>query len=271
LRLLAVDDVGWALRARACDGRLPLEPGLAWLEGRLATTPAGTKNWVLIHIPPGIDAFSTAHLTADLVPVPFLRPAVQKALVGWLAAPRDDVALVLAAHTHKFSFRLVPGGPGGVGIPVLLAPSVSPIFDNAPSFLVLGVTANGSIASTTDYSFDGGRWQRIGSLAELGMKAVDAAGIRAALATLDRTRTARHLYARLYEGGAPSEFSPSTWPVYRCAFERLGIDGFERCLIARRPRFFDATLAAVLAALIAFVVALVLGLRALARRRRAAS
>ena len=48
-----------------------LEAQLEWLRATLASTPSGTTNVVLMHIPPGYDAFSTER-TRGFFPWPFL-------------------------------------------------------------------------------------------------------------------------------------------------------------------------------------------------------
>jgi hypothetical protein len=120
------------------------------LRKALLERPADRK-WVIAHIPPGIDAYSTT-LARELVVVPFLDQAPRQQSLRLLSAPRSHVALVLAAHTHKFAYRIA-GEEGANPVAMLLIPSISPIFRNSPSFLTVNVRSDGVITNADDHAF----------------------------------------------------------------------------------------------------------------------
>lgn len=211
----------------AGDARAPRR-ALTTLAHDLRSAPSGMRSWVLFHEPPGIDAFSTSHLTHQLFVVPFLRPDYRDALVDLLADPRSRVALVIAGHTHKFSFRVIPTA-GAPGVPMLLVPSVSPIFDNAPSFLRTTVSADGELGDVTQFAFDDGRWQRHGDLASLGVAHFDAASLSNVIARMKKDPALVQRFASLYEGGGDDEINDRNAIVYLCAMKNFADPSFEAC------------------------------------------
>lgn len=100
---------------------------LAWLRTTLRDTPRGTRNVVMMHVPPGYDAFSTDYVRGFLS-WPFLKRRYNAELVGALAAPADRVAYAIAGHAHRFDFRLAGT------VPVIVLGSLSPIYVNNPAF-----------------------------------------------------------------------------------------------------------------------------------------
>ncbi len=240
---------------------------LSALRGALAGAPVGSHNWVLFHVPPGIDAFSTSHLTHGLIVVPFLRPRSRDEIVRAIADPRSHVALAIAGHTHKFAFRIVGDGPSSV--PMLLVPSISPIFANAPSFLVAPVAADGSLGDVVQYGFDGHDWSRLGALSELGVPRFLPAYLRRLQADLLDGSAHRALFAALYEGGADSEISPRTWSVYACAATYFTDTAFERCTGKRGYSILTRRGIGVAIAGAGIVLAVAAGFALRVRRRRA--
>src|ERR1019366_8839667 len=147
-----VDDVFWSPRYRAGCGPAGDIATTSLVELERALPPSAQRSWLFLHIPPGIDAFSTTHLAHGLVVVPFLDPGPRGRLFALVGDPARNVALVVAAHTHKFAFRIV-NESGKHPLPILLVPAISPIFDNAPAFLTANVSDDGSVSGVEEFSF----------------------------------------------------------------------------------------------------------------------
>jgi hypothetical protein len=186
------------------------------------------KSWVVFHIPPGIDAFSTSHLVHRLAVVPFLDSPVRDRLLAILRDPRRNVALAIAGHTHKFAFRLVDAGPHGF-LPMLLVPALSPIFRNYPMFLTVDVGPDGTLRRINEHAYDGTAWRVAGSSADLGLPAFTGAALAKLAGRLDTDPELRSVYARLYDGGAPPEITPANWRSYRCAIGALTDTAYRHC------------------------------------------
>jgi len=214
LRALVIDDVFWSQRYRAtCGGPSADRETLAELRVALHAQ-AGDRAWILAHIPPGIDVYTSTHgvhaLTAFLDPQP---------AADWLSLvndPQSHVAVVLTAHIHKFDFRV--DGAGGAGAaPFFLVPSISPIFGNAPSFLTADVAPDGTLVRADDHTLLDGRWSVIGGTQDLGLDTISSASLHDLHARFARDPQLRATFARLYDGGARPEIDADDWPDYWCA------------------------------------------------------
>jgi len=269
LRAVVVNDIYDSVRYRnACGRGNPAATSLADLS-RMLGNAGNERTWLVTHVPPGIDAYSTAHLAHRLLLVPFLRPGARERLVATIDDPRSRVALVIAGHTHHFSFRLSDAGEPGRDVPILVAPSVSPIFGNAPSYLTLNVAADGAVQNVAETSYLDDGWKRVGDLAGQGVTAFSAPQLAAYEARLDRSLAAREAYERLYSGGAPSEIDESNWRIYRCAMSALSATSEGRCTNSGGLSVLTERAVRVLFVVAAVVVVAALALTVAFRRRRA--
>jgi hypothetical protein len=261
LRAVVVNDVYWSPRYRNRCGRGsdPTLRAFSELRGMLRAGSAGSHNWLVLHIPPGIDVFST-QFTRGLFVVPFLSPDADARLQALVDDPANHVALVLAAHSHKFAYRLIGAG-GSRPVPVLLAPSVSPIFYNAPSFLRIDVDGHGTIRNATEFSFDWKRWRAIGGLNSLGVERFTGPDLLELQRRMERNRNLRQTFARLYDGAGSIEITDANWRYYLCAATVLSTAPYAACARSARIAQFTpwglrlgALLALILlVALVAFV------------------
>jgi sphingomyelin phosphodiesterase acid-like 3 len=230
LRAVAFNDVYATLRYRDACGHSadPATASLTQLARTLASGPRTERSWLVMHVPPGIDAFSTAHLAHRLFVVPFLRGDERERLTSTIDAPQNRVSLVIAGHTHKFAYRLSDAGHPD-DVPILLAPSVSPIFLNSPSFLELDVAPNGEVRNVAETSYVAKRWQRIGDFASLGMARFDTASIEELQTRLAGDERLRERFATLYSGAGVRDITPKNWRVYWCAATHLNAGSFRPC------------------------------------------
>ena len=230
LRIVVVNDVFDSLRydGSCANGQDGAAQTLARLQSDLRAAGPHDRNWVLMHIPPGIDAFSTVHLAHRLGIVPFLRPRSREALDAILTDPRDRVALAIAGHTHKFSYR-IEGSPPGRRVPLLLVPSVSPIFDNEPSFLAATVAPDGTLSKLVETSLLDGEWQHLGDLGTLGLQAFSAPELESLQRRLADDAALRSRLSRLYSGAGPREIDRRNWRSYWCAATNFTATAFEAC------------------------------------------
>jgi sphingomyelin phosphodiesterase acid-like 3 len=133
----------------ACTGRATggAREELEWTKATLQATPAGLRNVVMMHIPPGYDAVST-QATKGFVPWAFLNANDNAALIAALTDERDRVAYAFAGHTHRFDFRLIGD------VPMLLFGSISPIYSNNPAFYAVRVRSDGLLRDIDVYTYD---------------------------------------------------------------------------------------------------------------------
>ena len=266
LRAVAIDDRAMTIRYRSTCGPKDARAALDRFGAYLADDPRGDDTWVVTHVPPGMDAFTTSHLTHRLAVVPFLRSDARNEFLGFVNDPRNRVRLVVAGHTHKFAYRVSEAGRSP-DVPILLVPSISPVFDNAPSFLTAEVRADGSVGNVVETSLDGDAWRRIGDLASLGARTFDVPSLLEVQRRLATDPTARARFERLYEGGAPTEIGPNMWLAYWCAATELDGAPYRACLAPGGIGLLTGrAVALVVGALALFALALVATI-VLARRR----
>ncbi len=154
-RIIGLDSVVLSARYHdRCGGgddRAPARRTLEWLAARLdAASAAGERVWLLMHIPPGIDAYATLQAglcTAD--PVDMWQPEALERFLALVRAHAPTLAPVLAGHTHMETFRLVGSGEDAVAL--LGLPGLSPIFGQNPAFQVITYDAEGVRDTETQF------------------------------------------------------------------------------------------------------------------------
>ena len=142
-RLLILDDLFMSDRYQSCGGKADPAPAaaqIAWLKRQLNDArDRKEKIWVMAHIPPGVDSYSTARKWMELCaggkPKMFLS---SEALPEVLAEYGDVVQLAIFAHTHMDEMRLLqpegakPGGSLERSVVLKLVPSISPVWHRVP-------------------------------------------------------------------------------------------------------------------------------------------
>jgi len=246
-RVVVLNDIYWSPKYETCRGAADPAPGdaeLAWLGQELASArAAGEPVWVMGHIPPGVNAFSTVAKMTDVCAGDqaemFLEADKLDALLEQYA---DVVRLGLFAHTHMDELRVI-GPENGAGtahsVAVKLVPSISPVNGNDPSFTVARV--NLKTATLEDYrvvvasdksgtswtdEYDYGQTYHVPdfSAASVG-KLVDAFR-----ADPKAEKPASQAYIRHYfKGDAARELTPF-WGQYGCSLDELTAKGYAACV-----------------------------------------
>ncbi len=261
LRAVVVADTFWSPRFRAGCGS-SVDGAAEELDDLDRALPPGKRDraWVVMHIPPGVDAFSTIHLVHHLAVVPFLDTEPRNRLLAILGDKRRNVALAIAAHTHKFAFRLVAADTPEP-VPMLVVPALSPIFENNPMFLTVDVGSDGTVRGIEEHAYDGDRWHDAGGSSDLGLHEFTGPALAALRRRLDAEPELRAVFARLYDGGAPPEITAANWRGYWCAIGSMGSTDYRRCEGQRGFSFLTerGLVVGVIAASAAVLAAAVLG------------
>ncbi|HLI94806.1 MAG TPA: metallophosphoesterase [Candidatus Baltobacteraceae bacterium] len=264
-RVIALDTVYYSIVYRACSGGHPDAPQrqLRWLATQLRTLPAGTRAMLVMHIPPGVDAKSTL-ITHRLLVVPFWREQTAAAFVRVLRKYDARITLAIAGHEHRNDFRSFGG------VPMLVAPAVSPVYDNNPSFAQLDVGNNGDLRDYTLFSYDemDGGWERVDTFDRVyrasGFSARSLASIHARLRD---DESLRRKWAQFYMArSVGSDITLGTWRTYWCAQTQFG-PGFVPCAGLQRRVEVLPIAAGVAAAVLIAVIALLAVRLGRARRR----
>lgn len=253
-RLLVLDDLFESVKYQSCSGKPDLPAGraqVAWLQGQLDAARRNHEQvWVIGHIPPGIDPYSTARKAGNLCkgqpPVDFLS---SNALAETLADFGDVVRLAIFAHTHMDELRLLhpQQQAGGTAVQravaVKMVPSISPVDGNNPSFVVAQVEP--ASATLKDYKviaasnktgidthwteeYDYGQTYRESDF--------NAASVRNLIRGFSADRTAStpasESYLRNYFVDARTPELKPFWPQYVCALSNTTADAYRSCACA---------------------------------------
>jgi sphingomyelin phosphodiesterase acid-like 3 len=249
-RLIVLQDIFESSHYRGCNNEpnaAPAAEQLAWLRKQLTEVrESGQQAWVMAHIPPGIDIYTTFHryLFAPgqacnvKQPEMFLNNTVLAETIGEFG---DVVRLAIFAHTHMDEIKLLQG-PDGKAVPAKMVPSISPINGNDPSFIVAQVSPQ--TATIKDYEVyaatnaQGGVWNReyryseVYHLPDFSAKSVDQL-----TSLLIDDKTGEDEDSRAYEryflagGGTFASLGlQRLWPAYSCSLRELNPVSFRHCM-----------------------------------------
>lgn len=265
LRAFALDSVYWSIVYRRCANYHPDAPQrqFTWFAQSLRSLPAKSRAVVVMHIPPGVDAHSTI-IAHRLLVVPFMREDYSKSFTRILEQHASAIAFAISGHTHRDDFRSLGN------VPILLAPSVSPVYDNNPAFLRLDLGEDGTLQDYQPFFYDqwDGDWQAEGSFDKtFGVQAFTAPALDAIHERLRSDPDLRSRWARWFMAGSGyREISTGTWRYYWCAQTELA-PGFVDCAgLQRRVALLPIAAGVAIAVLIAVFAFLALRLGR-ARRR----
>ncbi|HEY0798182.1 MAG TPA: metallophosphoesterase [Candidatus Baltobacteraceae bacterium] len=240
LRVVVPNSIFWSARYQNRCGDAAQSPGsdeLTWLSAVLKHGPPGSRTWVATHIPPGVDTFKTlVHFGA---PSLLWDADTQRTFLALVDDPHAGVRTILTGHLHAFWLRQSDAGRSD-DIPILIAPSISPIFGNAPAFLDITVSArNAQIDDVQAYalghllSVDGAppAWYRAFDFnSAFGVHGVTAPSLAALHAREPTTRWLRGSIARYAVlGGISRVVTRLNWRSSWCAEIALTRDAFIDC------------------------------------------
>ena len=252
-RLLVLNDTFMSRRYSACSGKTDAagaETQISWLHDQLEIARKDHRQvWVMAHIPPGIDPYSTAARLRDVcsgsAPEMFLS---SQDLPDLLSQYSDVVSLALFAHTHMDEMRLLRSKSGqqaaaSDAIAVKFVPSISPINGNAPSFVV--ATIDPAHATLADYRVIAApekvgleyKWkEEYDYAATYHQNAFDASALSSLFtgftADLAGTNGASSAYLRNYYVRDQSAQLRFFWPQYVCALSAYTTADYKSCRCA---------------------------------------
>lgn len=230
------------------DGN-PAQATLAWL--RLVLSDAATahrKLWLAYHIPPGIDAFSTAqHPSCPITPVPMFAAPYAEEFHALMARYRGTVTASFAGHVHMDGFRLLGDDGKAFGF-VMMNPAVSPIFGQNPAFRRVALDDDGTIADQSVYDLANlpeaargaaAQWQLEMSFdAAWSLPRFDLASLDVLYHRLGNSAVTLDRWLDFYavQGPARTALSPANAAIYRCTAGNDQAVDFARCSCANAAR-----------------------------------
>jgi len=251
-RLIVLDDVFMATKYHTCQGKDdPSEARrqIAWLRTELdRARQAKQKVWVMTHIPPGVDALSTAKkemgICAGKDPTMFLS---SDDLPNALAPYGDVISLAVFGHTHMDEIRLlIPAGMPAPdqALPVKLVSSISPIDGNNPSITVAqvdprtGILVDYRVIAASNRTGIGATWAQEYDYAQTYNEPAFSDTALATLIGEFRADTgarspASQAYIRNYFVGDRSSELVPFWPLATCGLINMSAESFRACACGR--------------------------------------
>lgn len=249
-RLIVLDDIFMSSKYVTCAGKPDATAAaaqMAWLERELAEARRqGQRVWVMGHIPPGVDVYSTfakmRNICADDRPTMFLS---SDRLGDVLVENADVIRLGIFAHTHMDELRLLrpEDGVKGGEVAVKMVPSISPVNGNHPAFTVARVDA--VTATMTDYVVFAASnqtgvdtvWSKEYDYGQTyGQRAFTPAALEQMIAGFQadagaKTEASRAYIENFFVGDKSSLIKP-LWPQYACGLEHATAKEFTGCVCA---------------------------------------
>jgi sphingomyelin phosphodiesterase acid-like 3 len=249
-RLIALQDIFEASRFSACPNSKamanvkPAEAQIGWLRTQLTEARKRHEHvWLLAHMPPGVDAYSTFSHGADICggakPTTFLN---NEELATTITGYADVITLVLLGHTHMDEMRLYRAASGRM-VPGKLTPSITPVVGNKPSFIVANI--NPGAAMMTDYTVyvsaddAGTSWHEEYNYAKTyGEPDFSAASVDKLMHALSSDEAIARAYQNNYftgDTGIHAMALTMAWPGYVCSVKEATAAEFHDCVCPAKP------------------------------------
>jgi sphingomyelin phosphodiesterase acid-like 3 len=259
-RLIVLQDILESSRYTTCDGKPSTDASSAqitWFRHQLDLARAAHQRvWVMAHIPPGIDAYTTIKRGRGSscnsgAPELFIP---SNALASTLSQYADIIKLALFGHTHMDEIRSYTSDSTHATVPGKLVPSISPVNGNNPAFTIAEIDP--ATATLTDYTVYSSTKPATWDIAPIwseeyrysttyhlpDFSGASTASLTAALLADKAGDTpAAQAYQQFYFVGEPDAVKGMkaamraaamrlVWPVYACSLANADTTSFAACV-----------------------------------------
>jgi hypothetical protein len=212
---------------------------LKWLEKQLkAAKKNKQKIWIIFHIPPGVDVWSTVNKGHTVEYWDSLhKDKDSKTLMDkfqeLIQTYSPEVRGMFAGHTHMDHFRLIFDKNNNPLAYVHITPAISPEFGNNPGFQVLTYDAGSfSVTDFDTYYHDGTAWKEEYDFgAAYGKERYDASNLAAVYNHLSDDPALHRLFVDYYDVHNPKgdAITDRNWKAYWCGIGSLNVGDFNAC------------------------------------------
>lgn len=246
--IIVLNNIFWTPRYSDSCGTNGGDPGsamMSWLDWQLyQSQQANRKAQILLHVPPGINAYNTARGSGACNQriSPFWGESYAEGFLDLMRKYAGVVDYTFSGHTHMDSFVIIPDADGVPLIASQITPAVSPIFGNNPAFAVFLYDRNqGNLldsatfylanlqatenSATPDWQLEY-TYRQTYSTRDLSAKSRSAVASRIKTDTTLRGRFSE-LYAVKTQGSGP--IRPLNWQAFACAQSAVVLDTYEAC------------------------------------------
>jgi sphingomyelin phosphodiesterase acid-like 3 len=235
--IIVLNSVFWSTSYSSCAPNAG-DPGAAeldWLSWKLYAAKILHRGVTLVmHIPPGIDAFSSSRGANCGNAVPFWPDRYSTRFSALMQAYSDVVQLAFAGHTHMDDFRLSASKTRA--LPWRITPAISPLFNNNPGFSVLFYDLKtAAVSDFTSFfislSSPTPQWGKEYQFSvTYGVGAFNADSLGTVAAGIRSGDPALRIFEDNYAVSAPSPISSSNWPYYSCAPTEFTETNYTNCV-----------------------------------------
>lgn len=251
-RLIVVNDLFQSPQYRTCAGKpdpAAANTEMTWLQKQLSETRRlGQRVWIMGHIPPGIDPYSTVarfrNVCGGQAPVEFLS---SDKLADLLVEYADVVRLGIFAHTHMDEMRLLraegsePQAADEHRVAIKMVSSISPVDGNRPSFTVArvnpftAVLQDYEVIAASNQTGIAATWTTEYDYAQAYHEAqFSSSTVEALIGEFKSDPGAKtdvsKAYIRNYFVGDRSFLLSPFWPQYACALDHHTAKGYASCV-----------------------------------------
>ena len=250
-RAIVLNDVFWSSNYTNPCGKPGEDPGgdeMSWFRSALAAAPRGPL-WVIAHIPPGPDVYTTLqNAAAGKGTSMFLDAKYNDAFLSALV--KGGVTMSIAGHTHMNAFRVIGPDSSTPIVPMLLVPAISPAFAGNPSYDIVDV--DGASAAVADYRVfvlddlaalsrdprHAAKWRREYDFdGTFGGGAVDAHHLDAVEQAMFVDGRVRARFEQFYDGeSGRASIDERTWRAYWCGSVALTMTSYDACAMPQVQR-----------------------------------
>jgi hypothetical protein len=237
--VIVLNSVFWSTSYKSCtpDGGDPGEAEMDWLGWKLyAARLAHRSVTMVMHIPPGFDAFSSSKGGDCHNAVAFWQDRYASRFASLMEGYSDVVQLAFAGHTHMDDFRVFTGGAPLAALRI--TPAVSPSFRNNPGISVLSYELRSGAASDISTYFlplssDTPSWSKEYQFSKAySVPSFNAASLSTIANGMKDGGPVQLTFETNYAVSAASPIHSSNLPFYSCAQTESTLSTYTNCVCA---------------------------------------
>lgn len=235
LRFIFLNSVLFSSKAKGKGVDIAAEKQLVWLEQELDTAHAKQqKVYIAMHIPPGIDVYSTLK-TRLMTLIQFWKPQYVERYEAILQKHADDVYAIFSGHLHSDWFQILTFPNADAEIPVTGTPSISPLFGNNPGFKIYSFSSDSlHLIDFVTYYYSLDRDSKWGMEYDFNRifqpSCQDCPAVRG-MNLLQRTGQLADFFKLFYSTSTSSQPITTQWdPYYWCAIHHTTELTYKQCL-----------------------------------------
>jgi sphingomyelin phosphodiesterase acid-like 3 len=230
--IIALNSIFWSIKYKDDCNKTGGDPGgaeLDWLAWTLYREKAAGRTATLaMHIPPGINGYTSSQQACPQTGTPFWRSDVTKRFRALVERYKGVLTASYAGHTHMDDLRVLPDASGAPLLATRITPAVSPIFGNNPGFAVIlydrkdAVVRDSAIVYLANLAQAGpkvpAQWRREYDFAKTyGITRYTAANVAALAKRIGANAGTAQSYMKFYPVEAPTPINEGNLKAYACA------------------------------------------------------